>query len=334
MVSKCSIGGVVAALLLLLAFPALASAHDLSVSVGPSQSVTPLDGQYTATVTITEANFGGTTENIPVGQDVLQAPSSTDTGNTGLNQNYFTQGAVGTQTGPVDLGQPSSFTSPTSGAATLDFTVTTSVPETYVLSNSWMDSPATGTITAPASDCTPPPSCPSGQTLVNGVCVPQTNCPAGETLTRGVCAPPTSCLSGQTLTNGVCGPPTSCPTGTTMTGSVCTKPTVVLPPARTYPGVCRASTMGYKVRAGQEDTIIVSVRRHGAAVAGTKVRITLPGGEIVARTTGSSGRATFRVAPTQSGTILVRSPSCKEMIKVQVHAAKAAEAQRPPSFTG
>ena len=38
-----------------------------------------------------------------------QLASSTDTGNTGLNQNYFTQGAVGTQTGPVNLGQPTSF---------------------------------------------------------------------------------------------------------------------------------------------------------------------------------------------------------------------------------
>ena len=42
----------------------------------------------------------------------------------------------------------------------------------------------------------------------------------------------------------------------------------------------------------------------------------------------------FTVEPTQSGTIIVRSPSCKEMIKVNVYAAKAATAVRSPSFTG
>jgi hypothetical protein len=369
MVNKRSMGGMVGALSLFLVFPALASAHTLSVSVGPSQCVTPLNGQYSATVTITERYFSGTIENIPAGQNVYQLSSSTDKGNTGLNQNYFTRGAVGTQTGPVSLGQPTSFTSPASGAtATLQFTVTTSVPETYVLSNSYMHSPATGAVTAPASGCTPPPSCPSGETLVNGVCVPPTSCPTGQTLVGGVCVPPTSCPSGQvltggecqppascptgqvltggqcqppsscptgtTMTGGQCQPPTSCPTGTTMTGSVCTKPTVQLPPATVYPGVCRASTKGFKVRAGQEDTIIVSVHRHGAAVAGAVVRITLPGGQVVSRTTGTSGKATFRVAPTQSGTILVRSKSCKEMVTVKVYAAKATTVTRAPSFTG
>jgi hypothetical protein len=101
-----------------------------------------------------------------------------------------------------------------------------------------------------------------------------------------------------------------------------------------YPAVCRASTQGYKVRAGQQDTIIVSVTRHGVAVSGAKVRITIPGGKTVSRSTGKNGKATFIVAPTQSGTIFVRSPSCKEMVKVKVFAAKAATAVRAPSFTG
>jgi hypothetical protein len=70
MVNKRSMGGMVAAFSILLAFPALASAHTLSVTAGPSQCITPLNGQYTATVTITEAAFSGSTENIPVGQNV------------------------------------------------------------------------------------------------------------------------------------------------------------------------------------------------------------------------------------------------------------------------
>jgi hypothetical protein len=98
--------------------------------------------------------------------------------------------------------------------------------------------------------------------------------------------------------------------------------------------VCLASTRGFKVRAGQRDTIIVSVRRHGAAVSGAKVGITLPGNKVITRTTGKNGKATFSVEPTQSGTIFVRSPSCKEMVKVKVYAAKAATVQRAPSFTG
>ena len=418
MVNKRLMSGMVAAFFLVLAFPALASAHTLSVSATTPQCVSPANGQYTATVTITESAFSGTTEVIPAGINVKESPASTDTGNKGLNQNYFTQGAVGTQTGPVSLGQPTVFTSPSSGGTvTQHFTVTATVTETYVLGNSYMGSPSTVTITAPKTGCTPP-TCPSGQTLVNGTCVPPTSCPAGQTLTGGVCVPPSSCPSGQvlsggkcvppttcpsgqtlvngqcvpptscpngqvlsggkcvppstcpngevlsggqcvppttcpsgqvlsggqcvppttcpsgeTLSGGQCVPPTSCPAGQTLTGGTCATPAIV-PPAKIYPGVCRASTTGYKVRAGQEDTIIVSVARHGVAVSGTKVRITIPGGKTVSRSTGKNGKATFIVAPTQSGTIFVRSPSCKEMVKVKVFAAKAATAVRAPSFTG
>ena len=351
MVNKRLISGMVAAFSLVLAFPALASAHTLSVSASTPQCVSPANGQYTATVTITEQYFSGTTEDIPAGINVHELAASTDTGNKGLNQNYFTQGAVGTQTGPVSLGQPTVFTSPSSGAtATQHFTVTTSVPETYVLGNSYMGSPSTVTITAPKSGCTPPPSCPTGQTLSGGTCVPPTSCPAGQVLSGGKCVPPTSCPSGQTLVNGQCVPPTNCPNGQVLSGGHCVPPTTcpagqtltgstcatttVVPPPKTYPGVCRASTKGYKVRAGQVDTIIVSVTRHGVAVAGTKVRVTLPGGNTVSRSTGKNGKVTFIVTPTQSGTIFVRSPSCKEMVKVKVFAAKAATAVRAPSFTG
>ncbi|MBV9605599.1 MAG: hypothetical protein JO027_10845 [Solirubrobacterales bacterium] len=391
-----------AAFSLFLAFPALSSAHTLAVSVSPSQCVTPLSGEYTATVTVTEAYFSGTIENIPVGRNVYELSASTDKGNTGLNQNYFTQGSVGTQTGLANLGQPTSFSSPSNGsAAKQTFTVTTSVPETYVLSNSYMKTPATATITAPTSGCTPPPGCPTGQSLVNGACVPPTSCPTGQTLSGGVCVPPTSCPTGQVLSAGKCVPPTTCPNGQILSGGQCVPPTscpsgqvlsagqcvppttcpngevlsggqcvppttcpsgetlsggqcvppttcpageslsgglcaakTVLPPPRVFPAVCRASTQGYTVRAGQVDTIIVSVHRQGAAVSGTKVRITLPGNKVVTRTTGKSGKATFIVEPAQSGTIFVRSPSCKEMIKVKVYAAKAATVQRAPSFTG
>jgi len=401
MVNKRSMGGMVAAFAFFLAFPALSSAHILAVTAGPSHCVTPLNGQYAATVTVTETYFGGTTENIPVGQNVYELSSSTDKGNKGLNQNYFTTGKVGTQTGLANLGQPTSFTSPASGgAATQQFTVTTSVPETYVLGNSYMSSPSSATITAPSSGCTPPPSCPTGDTLINGICTPPTSCPSGETLSGGVCVPPsscpvgdtlkngtcvpptscptgetlvsgqcvppsycpngqvasngqcvppTSCPSGETLSGGQCVPPTSCPSGETLSGGQCVPPTScpsgetmsggqcvppVVPPPTSYPAVCRASTKGYKVRAGQEDTIIVSINRQGHGVTGAKVRIALPGGKVLTKSTGNNGKATFIVAPTQSGTIVVRSPSCNDAVKVKVYAAKAATAQRAPSFTG
>jgi hypothetical protein len=367
MVNKRSIGGVVAAMSCFLAFPALSSAHTLAVSATPSQCVMPLTGQYTATVTVTETYFSGSIENIPVGQNVYQLSSSTDKGNTGLNQNYFTVGSVGTQTGPADLGQPKSFTSPSSGgAATQTFTVKTSAPETYVLSNSYMRTPATVTITAPASGCTPPPSCPAGQTLSNGVCVPPTSCPNGQVLSGGQCVPPTSCPSGQVLSGGQCVPPTSCPSGQVLSAGQCVPPTTcptgqtlsngqcvpqstcpagetliggvcrapVLPAATIYPAVCRATTRGFKVRAGQEDTITVTVTQHGTPVAGTNVHVTIPGGKVLTRRTGRSGKATFTVTPTRSGTIFVRSPSCRETATVKVFAAKAASTQRAPSFTG
>jgi hypothetical protein len=367
MVNKRSMGGMVAAFAFFLAFPALSSAHILSVSAGPSHCVASLNGEYTATITVTETYFGGTTEDIPVGQNVYELSSSTDKGNKGLNQNYFTTGKVGTQTGPVSFpGQPTVFTSPASGgAATQQFTVTTSVPETYVLGNSYMGTPSSATITAPSGGCAPacptgytltggvcvpPTSCPAGQSLSGGVCVPPTNCPSGETLSGGKCvppttcpsgevisggqcAPPTSCPSGQTLSGGQCVPPTTCPAGETMNGGTCTVPPAT-PPPTVYPAVCRASSKGYKVRAGQEDTIVVSVTRQGQPVAGAKVRITLPGGKLITKATGSNGKATFSVVPAHSGTIIVRSPSCDGMVKVKVLAAKAATAQRAPSFTG
>ncbi len=388
MVNKRAMGGMVAALSFFFVFPALASAHLLAVSAGPSHCVTPLNGQYTATVTVTETYFGGTTEDIPVGQNVYEVlASSTDKGNTGKNQNYFTTGAVGTQSGTANLGQPTIFTSPASGgAATQQFTVTTSVPETYVLGNSYMSSPSSATITAPSSGCTPPPppTCPTGDTLVNGKCVPPTSCPSGTTLSGGVCVPPTTCPSGQTLSGGVCVPPTNCPSGEsllngqcvppsgcpsgevasggqcvppttcpsgeTLTGGQCVPPTTcpsgdtltaagctppaIVPPPTMYPAVCRASSQGYKVRAGQEDTIVVSANRQGQPVAGATISITVPGGKVVTKSTGSNGKATFSVKPTHSGTIVVRSPSCNDMAKVKVFAAKAATAQRAPSFTG
>jgi hypothetical protein len=135
-----------------------------------------------------------------------------------------------------------------------------------------------------------------------------------------------SCPAGQTHSGGQC-VPTSCPPGQTLTGGVCVTPV-------TSPTVCRASTSGYKVRAGQEDTIVVSVDRPGGPVAGVWVRITLPGGKVVSRTTGTGGKATFRVRPARTGTIFVHGASCKEVIKVKVAAAKSATAVRPPSFTG
>jgi hypothetical protein len=459
MVNKRWIGGTAAAFSLFFAFPALASAHVLAVSVGSSQCVTPLNGSYSATVTVTETYFGGTIENIPVGQNVRELASSTDKGNTGLNQNYFTQGAVGTQTGAANLGQPTSFTSPASGgAATQKFTVTTSVPETYVLANSYMGSPATGTITAPHGGCTPPPpppppppavsvtattqctaalngsftatidvksteafsvpagtsagsagvsyltasgsgipssfqagdttftvtgltkqtvytigapggntasvtlavpssgctppppscpsgdtltggtcvpppSCPSGETLSGATCIPPPGCPSGETLSGTTCIPPTNCPNGETLSGGTCVPPTTCPTGAALSGGVCAMPAAV-PPPTVYPGVCRASSEGYKVRAGQQDTIGVTVTNDGNAVPGATVRITLPGGKTVTGTTNKNGKATFIVKPKHSGTILVHSASCDGMAKVKVLAAKAATATQAPSFTG
>ena len=108
----------------------------------------------------------------------------------------------------------------------------------------------------------------------------------------------------------------------------------IVPPPTVYPAVCRASSKGYKVRAGQEDTIVVSVARQGQPVVGATVRITLPGGKVITKATGSNGKATFSVVPAHSGTIIVRSPSCDGMVKVKVFAAKAATAQRAPSFTG
>ncbi len=175
MVAIRRVSSTVAALALFLIVPSVASAHTLArIRRALDSACRRSTAQYTATVTVTETYFGGTIENIPVGQNVHELSSSTDHGNTGLNQNYFTQGAVGTQTGPANLGQPTSFTSPSSGAAaTQRFTVTTSVPETYVLGNSYMHSPASATITGPSGGCTPPPPPPTSPPTVSVTAVTQ-----------------------------------------------------------------------------------------------------------------------------------------------------------------
>jgi hypothetical protein len=405
MVAIRRLSSTVAACAFFLIFPALASAHLLAVSASPSQCVSPLNGQYTATVTITETYFGGTVEYIPVGQNVHELSSSTDRGNTGLNQNYFTQGAVGTQTGPADMGQPTSFTSPASGgAATQHFTVTTSVPETYVLGNSYMRSPSSVTITAPRGGCTPPPPPPSPPTVkvtVTTVCtVPLDgtysaavditsdqafNVPAGTasgshgvnfltpaatglpssikagdttfTLTGltqsvvyvigapggnvasisitapiGGCTPPPppppppvppvhpTCAAGQTLTGGVCLPVTTavCLTGQIKAGGYC------------IPEPCRVhARSAYRVRAGEVNTVMVSVGR-----SGVRVRVTLPGGKSLTGASTTHGTITFTVRPKHAGMIYVRSSSCTGTAKVKVFAPKVPTTRRPPSFTG
>ncbi len=455
MVAKLRRGSLIA-VSLLFAFPTLAAAHTLAVSAGPSRCVTPLNGEYTATVTVTETYFGGTTEVIPVGQNVRELSTSTDHGNTGLNQNYFTQGTVGTQTGSANLGQPTTFSSPSSGApATQTFTVTTSVPETYVLGNSYMHSPSSATITAPtggctpppppppptvsvtaatscavplngtfnatieitssaaftvpqgttsgsrgvnflspnvsgspssipagqstftlsgltqqtvyvigapggnvasatiaapSGGCTPPPTCSTGQMLVGGTCVTPT-CPAGETMSGGTCVTP-SCPAGQTMVGGTCitpsctgsscgtTPPPTCGAGQTMSGGECvTRPSISCPAGSTRMGnscvreACRvAARSAYRVRAGEMNTIVVSVRAGGTAVPGATVRVTMPGGRTI-NLTAANGSLTIRVKPKRSGTIYVRSTGCTNA-KVKVFAPKVPVAHHPPAFTG
>lgn len=461
MVAIRRLSSTVAACALFLVVPSVASAHVLAVSVTPSRCVSPLNGDYTATVTVTETYFGGTTENIPVGQNVHELSTSTDHGNTGLNQNYFTRGAVGTQTGSANLGQPTSFTSPASGGpATQTFTVTTSVPETYVLANSYMHSPATGTITAPSGGCTPPPpppappvvsvsattscavplggtynaaidiisseaftvpagttsgtsgvnflspsvtgapssireghttftlsgltqqtvyivgapggnvasvtiappsggctppppppTCSTGQTLVGGQCVTET-CPSGQTLVGGQCVTPT-CATGQTMVGGVCvtpsctgascgttPPPPTCGAGQTMSGGKCvTRPSITCSAGEKQSGntcvreACLvAARSAYRVRAGEMNTIVVSVRAGGATVPGAEVRVTVPGGRTITLK-ATSGTLTIRLKPKRSGTIYVRSTGCTNA-KLKVFAPKVPVAHHPPSFTG
>ena len=168
MVNKRSISSTFAAFALFLIFPALASAHTLSVSATPAQCVTPLNGQYTATVTVTATYFGGTVGVIPYGQNVPEGAGSNDGPPNKVNQNYFTQGQSALRPGPrASPGSRRVSPRPAAHRRLESFTVTTSVPETYVLQNGWMGSPSTVTITAPTGGCAPPPppTCPSGYTL-------------------------------------------------------------------------------------------------------------------------------------------------------------------------
>ena len=206
MVNKRAMGGMVAALSFFFVFPALASAHLLAVSAGPSHCVTPLNGQYTATVTVTETYFGGTTEDIPVGQNVYEVlASSTDKGNTGKNQNYFTHGRCGhperdREPGPADdfhlagqrwCGDPAVHRHDVGSG---DLCARQQLHELAVERD---DHRAVERLHASASadvsdrrhagerQVRPADELPSGTTLSGGVCVPPTTCPSGQTLAAG-----------------------------------------------------------------------------------------------------------------------------------------------------
>ena len=99
---------------------------------------------------------------------------------------------------------------------------------------------ASVTILAPSGGCTPPP-------------------PPPPTCTGASCGalPPPTCGAGQTISGGECvtRPSITCPAGETRSGNTCVRE------------ACRvAAHSTYRVRAGETNTIVVSVRAGGAPV--------------------------------------------------------------------
>ena len=109
--------------------------------------------------------------------------------------------------------------------------------------------------------------------------------------------------------------------------------TVTVTPSPTQiAAACTLSTpSALRVRARERTTIRVRV---GTAGAGTQVRITLPGGSVVRKTTNSSGVAIFRVRPARSGTLTIRAANCGDVDRLTVRAPRRTITRRVPRVTG
>jgi len=87
-----------------------------------------------------------------------------------------------------------------------------------------------------------------------------------------------------------------------------------------------------RIRAGQLNTIVITVSGPRSARAGVRVRIRAPGVDVTRRTR-SDGRVTVRIRPRRSGRLTVTAPGCAARTAV-VLAQKVSSAPRRPQFTG
>ena len=79
--------------------------------------------------------------------------------------------------------------------------------------------------------------------------------------------------------------------------------------------------------------MIVRVRVNGQNIAGALVRMTLPGGRVLFRRTGSDGIARAYVRPPRSGTLVIQTRECAGARRVAVGRARRA-ATSPARYTG
>lgn len=88
------------------------------------------------------------------------------------------------------------------------------------------DSSACSSPTQLTEPVPPPTSCPTGQTLVNGVCIaPPLTCPADLVLMDDECVPSPRCLPPKIIINGVCTTPeVSCVPPKVLKNGVCSDP--------------------------------------------------------------------------------------------------------------
>jgi hypothetical protein len=105
----------------------------------------------------------------------------------------------------------------------------------------------------------------------------------------------------------------------------------VLPAAAQQPPCVIRTPSRLRVRAGERTTIRVRVRN---VDAGSRVRITLPGGRVVSARTNANGVAVLRVRPPRSGTARIRVADCSDVERLVVRPARRVAAQRVPRVTG
>ena len=153
--------------------------------------------------------------------------------------------------------------------------------------------------------------------------------PGSYTNTAHACA--YSTVPGDTARQ-VCSPPDTWTVTLTSPPPPPPPQNAVLPSNVTQAPCLLATQRSLTVRAGQLNTIRVTVRTD-VPVANKLVRITLPGGKVVSARTNSKGIATLKVRPTKSGRATIRAEDCTNA-RVSVRAARRVAARQVPRVTG
>lgn len=96
---------------------------------------------------------------------------------------------------------------------------------------------------------------------------------------------------------------------------------------------CIATPRSLRVTAGEQNVITIRVATNGVAIRHALLRMTTPDGVVFHRT-DRRGLAVFRIRPSKTGSVTVRSDVCFGVRSARVHRARVSSRHLTPAFTG